>query len=99
MSVTSTSSTIANTASNQGEVTVALFEVAGQPFGVLAADIEQVRPAAPVTRLAGAPVLIEGLVELSGETLPVLDGRRRLGISHCDVRPTDYFVILRVRRA
>lgn len=103
MSVTSTSRTIASatgavaTIESPATVTVALVEVAGQPLGLLASAIEQVRPASPVTRLPGAPMLIEGVIELQGEVVPVLDGRRRLGMAHRDIRPTDQLVVLRVR--
>jgi purine-binding chemotaxis protein CheW len=85
------------TAQAPASITVALVEVAGQSLGLLASDIVQVKAASPVTRLPGAPMLIEGIIDLHGEIVPVLDGRRRLGISHRDVRSTDQFVVLRVR--
>lgn len=104
MSVTSTSRTFnsapgagAIQAPSQGTVTVALVEVAGQPLGLLGSSVEQVKPASPVRGLPGAPMLIEGVIEVQGEVVPVLDGRRRLAISHRDVKVTDHFVILRVR--
>lgn len=99
MNVTSTSRTTAEVTSTEGVVTVALVEVAGQSLGLLASQVEQVKPAAPVRRLAGVPTLIEGVVDLQGEIVPVLDGRRRLGTAHRDVRFTDRFVILRVHGA
>lgn len=105
MSVTSTGRTIGSAlgvpappaTQEQANVTVALVEVAGQSLGLLASHVEQVKTASHVTRLPGAPMLIEGVVDLHGEIVPVLDGRRRLGISHRDIRSTDQFVILRVR--
>lgn len=81
--------------SGTAEVTVALLEVAGQPFGVLASRVEGVRSAAPVLPLPGSPMLIEGIVNVHGEIVPVLDGRRRLGIAHRPVKATDQFVVLR----
>lgn len=78
-------------------VSVVLVECAGQQLGIPSRQVEQVRSAAQVTRLADCPALVEGVVNLGGELVPVLDGRRRLGISHRDVRVTDRFVILRSR--
>lgn len=82
-------------ATAQDEVTVVLVECAGQQLGLPARRVEQVRQAAQVTRLPDLPPLVEGVVNVRGEIVPVLDGRRRLGISHSDVRPTDRFVIVR----
>ena len=96
MSVTSTSRTIASAAHSQAGVSVALVEVAGQSLGLLASAVEQVRPAAQVTRIPGTPLLIEGVINLGGELVPVFDTRRRLGISHRDVRQTDQFVVVRL---
>ena len=80
-----------------GETTVVLIEVAGQLLGLPAARVEQVRPAAQVTRLPGAPQLVEGVVNLHGDLTPVLDGRRRLGIARREMKLSDRFVILRAR--
>ncbi len=87
----------AGSPSDQPQVTVVLVECAGQQLGLPSPRVEQVRSAAQVTRLPGAPMLIEGVVNLHGELVPVVDGRRRLGISHRDIRPSDLFVIVRSR--
>lgn len=78
-------------------VSVVLVACAGQQLGILSRHVEQVRPATQVTPLHGTPALIEGVVNVHGEVVPVLDGRRRIGISHSDVRLTDRFVIVRAR--
>ena len=107
MSVANTNRTIASgsgpatdscgRSSAAGDAAVVLVECAGQQFGLPAGSVDQVRPAAHVRRLAGAPLLIEGVVDLGGELVPVLDGRRRIGISHRDVRFGDHFVVVRSR--
>ena len=79
------------------KVSVVLVECAGQQLGLPSRNVEQVRAAVQVTRLPDAPPLIEGVVNLHGEIVPVVDGRRRIGISHRDVRLTDRFVIVRAR--
>lgn len=48
-----------------------------------AIDIMKVREVVnplPITAVPGAPAFLEGLVELRGEFLPVIDLRRRLGL-------------------
>lgn len=79
------------------EVSVVVVECAGQQLGIPSRHVEQVRSATQVSPLPEAPRLVEGTVNLHGESVAVLDGRRRLGISHGDVRPTDRFVIVRSR--
>lgn len=81
----------------QDNVSVVVVECAGQQLGLPSRQVEQVRSAVQVTRLSDTPPLVEGVVNLHGEIVPVVDGRRRLGISHRDVRLTDRFVIVRAR--
>lgn len=54
-------------------VTLGCFEVAG---GVYAVDVSQIREVArwqPVTPLPRAPALIEGVVDMRGSVIPVVD--------------------------
>lgn len=107
MTVTRTSRTSVSTAAegmprsgpraHQEQVSVVLVECAGQQLGLPSRQVDQVSSAVQVTRIPDVPPLIEGVVNLHGEIVPVLDGRRRLGISHRDVRLTDRFVIVRSR--
>ena len=60
-------------------VTLGCFEVAGRRY---AADVHQVREVVrwqPVTSLPNAPPLIEGVIDLRGTIVPVVDLGRALG--------------------
>ena len=68
-------------------VTLGCFEVAG---GVFALDVSQLREVVrwqPVTPLPRAPALIEGVVDLRGAIVPVIDLGRALGTD--PVKPSD----------
>ena len=68
----------------ESHVTLSCFEVAG---GVYAMDVSQVREVArwqPVTPLPKAPELIEGVIDLRGVIVPVVDLGRTLTGRPCE---------------
>jgi len=73
--------TITNAASGVGDVTVdlACFEIAGRVYGIDVLQIREIVRAQPVTPLPNAPALIEGVVDLRGVIVPVVDLGRALG--------------------
>lgn len=58
---------------------IVLFDVGRQRYGLSLADVERVIRAVAVTPLAGAPAIIEGVINLHGAIAPVLDLRARFG--------------------
>ncbi len=55
------------------------FEVAGRIYALDVAQLREVVRYQPVTPLPGAPALIEGVIDLRGDIVPVLDLSRVLG--------------------
>lgn len=49
--------------------------------------------AVAITRLPGAPVLVEGVVDVRGELIPVVDLRQRLGVEEKVVEPSDHLIV------
>jgi purine-binding chemotaxis protein CheW len=89
-----------------GEVLV--FEVGGQRYGLPSADVRELVRAVAITPLPNAPAVIEGVVNVRGRVLPVLDIRARFRLPAKPLDPSDHFivasagprgVILRVDRA
>jgi purine-binding chemotaxis protein CheW len=60
-------------------VVFACFESGGQLYGVDVLQIREIVRSCPVTPLPRAPKLIEGVVDLRGAVIPVLDLARTLG--------------------
>jgi purine-binding chemotaxis protein CheW len=58
---------------------MACFQVGGREFAVDVLRIAEVLKPVPVTPLPAAPRFVEGLIELRGRFLPVIDLRKRLG--------------------
>lgn len=87
---------------------VLVFEVAGQRYGLPTDDVRELVRAVAITPLPGAPAVIEGVVDVRGLVLPVLDVRARFRLPARALDPSDHFivasagprgVILRVDRA
>lgn len=60
---------------------IVLFEVAKQRYGLPVSHVREVLPLATITPLPGAPEGLMGLLRVRGSLLPVVDLRRRLGLS------------------
>ena len=87
---------------------ILVFEVGGQRYGLPAADVLELVRAVTITPLPDAPAVIEGVVNVRGRVLPVLDVRARFRLPAQPLDPSEHFivastgargVILRVDRA
>jgi len=87
---------------------VLVFEVGGQRYGLPIADVLELVRAVAITPLPNAPAVIEGIVNVRGRIVPVLDVRARFRLPAKPLDPSDHFivaaagprgVILRVDRA
>jgi purine-binding chemotaxis protein CheW len=87
---------------------VLVFEVGGQRYGLPTVDVRELVRAVMITALPNAPPAIEGVVNVRGQVLPVLDVRARFRLPVKPLDPSDHFivasagprgVILRVDRA
>jgi purine-binding chemotaxis protein CheW len=72
-----------------------VFELGGRRYGLPAGDVQEIVRAVPPVPLPGAPDLIEGVVNVRGNVIPVLDLRRRFGLPPRPVEHTDHLVIAR----
>jgi purine-binding chemotaxis protein CheW len=61
-------------------VTLGCFEVGGQVYAIDVSQIREVVRWQAVTPLPNAPTLIEGVVDLRGSVVPVVDLARALGL-------------------
>ncbi len=73
-----------------------IFELGGRRYGLPVADVREIVRAVPLVPLPGAPAVIEGVINLHGRVIPVLDLRRRYRLPAKPLELTDHFVIARV---
>ncbi|MGB9793229.1 MAG: chemotaxis protein CheW [Thermacetogeniaceae bacterium] len=57
-----------------------VFELAGELYGVDIFDVREIIRDTPVTRIPKTPEFVEGVVNLRGKLIPVIDLRKRLGL-------------------
>jgi purine-binding chemotaxis protein CheW len=76
-------------------MSILTFSVAGERYGVRAADVEEVLPAMSMARVPGVAPIIEGVVNLRGRAIPVLDMRARFGAERRPMEASDHLIVTR----
>ena len=75
-------------------VQVACFFVGSEEYALDIMRIKEIINPVPVTRVPRAPVFIEGIIELRGAFLPVIDLRRRFELPVTELtRDTKYVIV------
>jgi purine-binding chemotaxis protein CheW len=72
---------------------VLVFEVGGQRYGLPTVDVRELVRAVTITPLPNAPAAIEGVVNVRGHVLPVLDVRSRFRLPAKALDPSDLFIV------
>jgi purine-binding chemotaxis protein CheW len=72
---------------------VLLFMLEGQRYALPLEEVRELVRAVRLTPLPRAPAVVEGLVDLRGELLPVLDLRRRFRLPARPLSSTDHLVV------
>ncbi|MCA1828651.1 MAG: chemotaxis protein CheW [Myxococcales bacterium] len=74
------------------------FEMRGQRCALLASEVLEVQQAVATTALPRAPAIVEGVVNLRGTLVPVLDIRARLGFPPEPLDVSNHLVFARLPR-
>ena len=72
-----------------------VFEVGGQRYGLPAADVRELLRAVTLTPLPRAPAIVEGVINVRGVLVPVLDIRGRFRLPPKPPEPTDHLIVAR----
>lgn len=78
-----------------GRLNILAFEVAGHDYGVPLADVERLWRAVAVVPLPKAPAIIEGVINVQGNVVPVFDIRTRFRLPAKSPQPSDHLVVAR----
>jgi purine-binding chemotaxis protein CheW len=68
------------TAAILDEEQVVVLELAGEAYGVEIGRVQEIIRMQPITRVPNGPAFIEGVTNLRGRVIPVLDLRQRFGL-------------------
>jgi purine-binding chemotaxis protein CheW len=74
-------------------VDVLVFHLNRQRYGLIGADIRQVVRAVTLAPLPRAPAIIEGIINLRGTLVPVLDIRARFRLPAKPMAVTDHLIV------
>ncbi len=69
-----------STAVHLEEERFVVFRLAGEDYAVTIAGVHTVEKIMPITRVPKAPDFVDGVINLRGEVVPVINLRRRLGL-------------------
>jgi purine-binding chemotaxis protein CheW len=70
------------------------FTIGELQLAVPAPNVREVQRAVALLALPGAPPIVEGVVDLRGTIVPVIDLRARLGLAPAAVAPSQYLLFL-----
>ena len=74
-----------------------VFEVGGRRYGLAAFEVVELVRVVAVVRLPKAPEWIEGVVNLRGRVVPVIDLRARLGLPARAIELSDHLIVAQGR--
>jgi purine-binding chemotaxis protein CheW len=66
--------------SSVGEQQVVVLDLAGEAYGIEIGRVEEIIRMQPITRIPNGPAFIEGVTNLRGRVIPVMDLRKRFGL-------------------
>lgn len=80
---------------HQHPVQLLAFIIDRQRFGIQIGQVDEVIRVVRLVRLPNAPKIVEGLIDLRGKIVPVVDIRCRFRMTPKPLEPTDHLVIAR----
>lgn len=79
-------------------VLLVTFTIDGQRYALHLERVDRVLPMVAVSSLPKAPTVALGVINLHGRVIPVLDIRRRFGLSHREHELTAHILVARTSR-
>jgi purine-binding chemotaxis protein CheW len=70
-----------------------LFELSGARCAIPLESVHEVVRAVEITSLPGAPEIVEGVIDVRGDVVPVVDVRARLGLRSAPLRASQFIVV------
>ncbi len=91
-----TQSTMTDLAANVDEQQLVVFQLGAELYGVEIARVHEIIRLQTVTRVPHAPAFVEGVINLRGKVIPVVDLRRRFGLPLADHTRASRIVVVEI---
>jgi chemotaxis signal transduction protein len=75
------------------------FQLAGEEYGLPVLAVQEIIQWTEVTRVPRVPAFIQGVINLRGKVIPVLNLRQRFGLPEQAATPRTCIVVLQVQQA
>lgn len=76
-----------------GSAEIVVFELGAQRYALALADVQELLRAVTIVPLPKAPSVVEGVIDVRGHVVPVLDVRQRFGLAPKALEPGDHLVL------
>src|SRR5207244_3383058 len=96
MQNTGTPNTMTDLAANGDEQQLVVFQLGAELYGVEIARVHEIIRLQTVTRVPHAPAFVEGVINLRGKVIPVVDLRRRFGLPLADHTRASRIVVVEI---
>lgn len=73
-----------------------VFKLGDEEYGVDILQVKTIERMLPITRVPKAPMFVEGVINLRGEVVPVIDLRRRFGLPEKQVTENTRIIIVNI---
>ena len=79
---------------NEGLMQLVGFIIGKEYFGVDILMVQEIIRAAPITAVPNSPEFVEGVINLRGSIIPVIELRKRLNLFIKDSKPEDSWILI-----
>jgi purine-binding chemotaxis protein CheW len=81
------------------ETQVVLFELGGEVYGLDIATVREIIQMQPVTKVPKAPAYVEGVINLRGKVIPVIDLGKKFGMQQVERTKNTRIVVVNIQDA
>jgi len=74
-----------------------VFDLAGETYGVPISTVNEIGEMRKVTAVPGAPRFIEGIINLRGAVIPIIDLRRQFGLHCAELGKNSRIIVIQVQ--
>lgn len=78
------------------ELQLVIFRLAQEEYGLPVTTVQEINRLVPITKLPHTPPFIEGIINLRGRIIPVLDLRKRFGLAVSDYNEDSRVIIVEI---
>lgn len=79
----------------EGEIQLVAFKLRKEEYGFSILTVQEIKGLTDITRVPFASDFIEGVINLRGSVLPVVDLKKRIGLEATDYTPNTRIVIVK----